>query len=269
MAVTIVPDALWAEIRPLLPRHRSHRKGGRPWVDDRLALVGILYILRTGIAWDNLPTRAFGCSGMTCWRRMREWQRRNVWHRLHHVLLDRLNDAALIDWNRAAVDSGSVAAPRGGTATGRNPTDRGKLGTKRHIVVDANGIPLAIALSGANVHDSRMLEMIVDAIPPLHRHNRRGRPRRRPKKLHGDKGYDYRRCRRALRRRHIIPRIARRGIESSERLGRYRWVVERTLAWLNAFRRLRIRYERRAETYLAFVHLACAVICLRFIERLG
>jgi transposase len=263
-----VPDALWAEIAPLLPRHRRHRKGGRPWLDDRLVFVGIVYILRTGIAWDNLPTKAFGCSGMTCWRRMREWQRDSVWKRLHQVLLDRLNDEDAIDWSRAAVDSGSVAAPRGGTATGRNPTDRGKLGTKRHLVVDAQGIPLAVALSGANEHDSRMLEEIVDAIPPIHHRNRRGRPRRRPEKLHCDKGYDYRRCRRALRRRHIIPRVARRGIESPERLGRYRWVVERTLAWLNGFRRLRIRYERRAENYLAFIHLACALICSRFIMRL-
>jgi transposase len=166
---------------------------------------------------------------------MREWQRRSVWQRVHHALLDRLNDAAAIDWSRAAVDSGSVAAPRGGTATGRNPTDRGKLGTKRHVVVDAQGIPLAVALSGANEHDSRMLERILDSIPPVHRRNRRGRPTRRPKKLHGDKGYDYGRCRDALRRRHIIPRIARREIESSERLGRYRWVVERTLAWFNSF----------------------------------
>jgi transposase len=199
---------------------------------------------------------------------MREWQRRNVWHRLHQALLDRLNDAALIDWSRAAVDSGSVAAPRGGAATGRNPTDRSKLGTKRHIVVDAHGLPLAITLSGANEHDSRMLETTVDAIPPVHRRDQPGPPRRRPKKLHGDKAYDYRRCRDALRRRHIIPRIARRGIESSERLGRYRWVVERTLAWLNGFRRLRIRYERSADNYLAFVHLACALICSRFIKRL-
>ena len=126
MAVTTVPDALWADIVPLLPRHRKHPKGGRPWSDDRLAPVGILYILRTGIAWDNLPTKAFGCSGMTCWRRMRAWQRRDVWRRLHHVLLTRLHDATAIDWSRAAVDAGSVPAPRGGTGTGRNQLIAGR-----------------------------------------------------------------------------------------------------------------------------------------------
>lgn len=107
------------------------------------------------------------------------------------------------------------------------------MGTKRHIVVDRHGLPLAVTLSGANVHDSQLLEATVDAIPPLRLpQHRRGRPRKRPTKLHADKGYDYPRCRRALRARSIIPRIARRGIESSERLGRYRWVVERTLSWL-------------------------------------
>lgn len=110
-----------------------------------------------------------------------------------------------------------------------------------------------------------MLEETVDAIPALK--GRRGRPRKRPLKLHADKGYDYDRCRRALRKRGIIPRIARKGIESSERLGRHRWVVERTLAWLNRFRRLRVRDERRADIHQAFLTLGCALICFRFVQR--
>jgi len=85
-------------------------------------------------------------------------------------------------------------------------------------------------------------------------------------KLHADKGYDYSRCRRALRQRGIIPRIARRGIESRERLGRYRWVVERSLAWLLGFRRLGVRYERRAEILEGLLHLACSLICVRFLS---
>jgi transposase len=131
-------------------------------------------------------------------------------------------------------------------------------------VVDRHGVPLAVTLSGANVHDSKLLEETVDAIPPLRLpHRRRGRPRQRPVKLHADKGYDYPRCRQALRARSIIPRIARRGIESSERLGRYRWVVERTLSWLNRFRRLKVRYERRADIHQGFLTLGCALICWR------
>ena len=109
---------------------------------------------------------------------------------------------------------------------------------------------LAVGLSAANTHDSMMLEPMVDAVGPIR--GRRGRPRRRPAKLHGDKGYDYAKCRRALRRRGITPRIARRGIESSDRLGRHRWVVERSQAWLVGCRRLGLRYERRADILLAF-----------------
>lgn len=118
--------------------------------------------------------------------------------------------------------------------------------------------------SAANVHDSVLFETVVDAIPPIRRP--RGRPRRRPGKVHADKGYDFPRCRRALRRRGITPRIARRGIESSEKLGRHRWVVERTLAWLNRFRRLVIRYERRADIHAAFLDLGCALICFNALQ---
>jgi len=126
-------------------------------------------------------------------------------------------------------------------------------------VVDRQGIPLAVTQAPANAHDSTMLEATVDAIRPTTRPS--GQRRKRPAKLHADKGYDYKRCRDALRRRHIVPRIARRGIERSDRLGRHRWVVERTLAWLNRFRRLTIRDERRADIHQAFLSLGCALIC--------
>jgi IS5 family transposase len=121
-----------------------------------------------------------------------------------------------------------------------------------------------VGLSAANTHDSMLLEPMVDAVPPVKGpRGRPGRPRQRPVKLHGDKGYDYPRCRRALRRRGIRPRIARRGVESSQRLGRHRYVVERSLAWLVGYRRLQVRYERRAGILLAFLSLACALICLK------
>jgi IS5 family transposase len=132
--------------------------------------------------------------------------------------------------------------------------------------VDRQGVPLAVRLSAANVHDSLLLEEVLDAVPPIK--GLWGRPRKRPAKLHADKGYDFDRCRRACRRRGITPRIARRGIESRERLGRYRWVVERTLAWLAQFRRLVVRYERRADIHLAFTLLGCALITWRFVRRL-
>lgn len=133
-------------------------------------------------------------------------------------------------------------------------------------MVDANGTPLGCVLSGANRHDSQMVEQTLDAIPPV-RTGRRGAPRFRPHKLHADKGYDSAHCREQLRAAGIIPRIARRGIESSQKLGRYRWVVERTFAWLNRFRRLKVRYERRDDIHLAFVLLGCALITWNQVKR--
>jgi transposase len=155
---------------------------------------------------------------------------------------------------------------KGGDKTGPNPTDRGKPGSKRHLVVDRRGIPLAVRLSAANAHDSLLFEPLIDAIPPiLGPRGRPGSPRKRPAKLHADKGYDFPRSRRYLRRRGIAARIARRGIDSSERLGRYRWVVERTLAWVARYRRLAIRYERRADIHQAFLHLTCSLVCLYYL----
>jgi IS5 family transposase len=119
--------------------------------------------------------------------------------------------------------------PKGGREDQQNPTDRGKPGSKRHLVSDRRGVPLAVVLTAANVHDSKVFEELVDAIEPIKRPGR-GRPRKRPAKLHADKGYDFPRCREALRKRGIKERIARRGKDTNERLRRHRWVVERTLA---------------------------------------
>jgi transposase len=107
---------------------------------------------------------------------------------------------------------------------------------------------------------------MVDAIPPIiGPRGKPSRPRKRPGKLHGDKAYDGSTLRHALRRRSITPRIARRGVDSSERLGRHRWVVERTFAWLLGCRRLGVRYERRADLLQGLLHLACALLCLKFL----
>ena len=109
----LVSDELWEAIEPLLPPHPPQPKGGHPWLPDRPALCGVIYVLKTGIQWQMLPTE-MGCgSGSTCWRRLRDWQAAGVWDRLHRVLLDRLGRAGAIDWSRACVDSASVPAKRG------------------------------------------------------------------------------------------------------------------------------------------------------------
>ena len=113
MAKPLVPDELWTLIEPLLPPERPRPKGGRPPFPHRAALTGILFVLKSGIPWEMLP-REMGCgSGMTCWRRLRDWHAAGVWDRLHRVLLDRLGGAHAIDWSRACVDSASVPAKRG------------------------------------------------------------------------------------------------------------------------------------------------------------
>jgi transposase len=135
-------------------------------------------------------------------------------------------------------------------------------------VVDRRGVPLAVCLTAANVHDSKVLEEAVDSIEPIKRpHGRPGRPKKRPKKLHADKGYDFPRCRKVLSKRGIKARIARCGIDPSERVGRHRWVVERTLAWLSCYRRLSVRYERWADIHEAFLHLGCSLICFNYLKR--
>lgn len=129
------------------------------------------------------------------------------------------------------------------------------------MLSDANGIPLVVDVSGANAHDSTLLQPMVDAIPAIK--SRRGPRRRKPGRLRADKGYDYDVHRRWLRERGIVPRIARRGIERNDRLGRYRWKIERTIAWLSGYRRLTIRYERRGEHFVGFLHLGAALTCFK------
>ena len=110
-----------------------------------------------------------------------------------------------------------------------------------------------------------LLAATLDAVPGVRRG--RGRPRKRPAKLHADKAYDHRRCRAECRARSVTPRIARRGVDTSQKLGRHRWVVERTFAWLDQFRRLTVRYERRADIHRAFTTLGCAIIRMNQIRR--
>ncbi len=119
MAAPLVSDALWAVVEPLIPPEPPKPKGGRPRLSDRAAPTGILFVLKSGIPWEMLPME-MGCgSGMTCWRRLHEWQRAGVWEKLHRVLLDRLGQAHAIDWSRAAVDSASVPANKGARRPGR------------------------------------------------------------------------------------------------------------------------------------------------------
>ena len=131
------------------------------------------------------------------------------------------------------------------------------------MITDARGLPLAAQLTSANTNDITQLQPLVEAIPAVR--GKRGRPRRRPERVQGDRGYDSEPHRQWLRRLGIEPLLAKRNTPHGSGLGVYRWVVERTLAWLHQFRRLRIRYERRPEMHEAFLTLGCALICWRFL----
>jgi transposase len=142
---------------------------------------------------------------------------------------------------------------------GANPVDRGKPGSKLHLVCDGGGLPLTAVVTAANVNDTTMFQAVVGDIPPIRTPS--GRRRWRPGTVHGDKGYDSAANRAWLRHRGIRPRIARRGVDSSARLGRHRWKVERSLSWLSCWRRLQVRWDRDSRRWFAFVLVACAVVC--------
>ncbi|WP_424184549.1 IS5 family transposase [Actinokineospora sp. G85] len=167
--------------------------------------------------------------------------------------------------DRLVEDRGGCRRDQGekrGSITGPSPVDRGKNGSKIHVLVDRAGLPLVVGVSAANVNDHFALPVLVRAIPRV-RTPRRAR-RFRPDKLHADKAYDVRETRKWLINRGIMVRISRKNIDTSTKLGRHRWVVERTLSWLtNHHRRIGTRWEHHGRNYLGFLTLAAALTCFK------
>jgi transposase len=261
MSLASLPDKLWEEIEPLLPPDESPGPaGGRPRVSNRTVMQGIYFILCAGIRWEFLP-REIGCSGMTCWRRLLVWQQAGIWDQLHRLLLAALRKADKLDLTLVVVDSTSSRAVGGGDETGPNPTDRRKLGTKQHLLVDRHGVPLVIRVTGANRHDVIEIIPLVVNIPAIG--GKPGHPVAKPGVVQADRAYHDKSVDALLRWLGIEPKIAKRGTPHGSGLGKTRWVVERTIAWLKGFRRLRIRFDRRSEIYHAWNTLAAAVICWR------
>ncbi|QBR04684.1 IS5 family transposase (plasmid) [Streptomyces sp. S501] len=262
----IVPDGLWEIAEPLIPPSKVRPQGGGTQdTPDETLFAAIIYVLVSGCAWRALPP-CFGISKSTAQRRFLIWSRAGVWGRLHEEILHRLDDAGLLDLSRAVLDSAHVRAKKGGELTGPSPVDGGKPGSKMHVLSDANGLPLLVGISAANTHDSQALKPMVQG------HQTRHDPHRgrhfKPQRLHADKAYDIPHLRKWLWGKHIGVRIARKGVESSERLGRRRWVIERTMSWLTGYRRLNHRYERHPRNYLAFLGLAAALCCYKRLRRL-
>ncbi|MFF0144095.1 IS5 family transposase [Amycolatopsis sulphurea] len=232
----MVSDDLWARIEPLLPvvpRRADHP--GRKRLDDRKALCGILFVLYTAIPWEFLPQELGFGSGMTCWRRLRDWNDAGVWQRLHESLLAELSAAGALDCSKAVVDGSHVRALKGGPKTGPSLVDRARPGSKHHLITEAHGIPLAVTLTGGNCNDVTQLMSLIEAIPPVR--GRRGRPRQRPDTIYADRAYDHDKYRRLVRGKNITPVFARRGVEHGSGLGVHRWVVEQTFALLQLHRK--------------------------------
>ena len=170
MAKPLVTDVLWERIHPLLPSRPKPKRPdrpGRPPIEDRKALTGILFVLKTGIDWEDLPVE-MGCgSGMTCWRRLRDWAAAGVWAQLHEVLLAELEGAGEIDWSRAIIDSSFVRARGGGGGPAPALWTGEKKGSKHQVITDAHGVPLAATTTAANVPDVVPMVELVDAIPPV------------------------------------------------------------------------------------------------------
>ncbi|MEV6484364.1 IS5 family transposase [Streptomyces sp. NPDC051576] len=262
----LVPDELWELVAPLLPSFAARPQGGGTAPrDERAVFTAVVYVLTSGCAWRHLPP-TFGTSSATAHRRFRVWTEVGLWRRVHRAVLDELGVRGEVDWTSGIVDAASVRVKRG-SLTGPNPVDRGKKGSKLHVLSDAQGIPLAVAVSGANMHDSLALKPLIRGIPAVR--SRRGPRRRRPVKLRADKAYFSAEHLRWLRERGLVARIARPGIESGERLGRHLWKIERSIAWLFGYRRLTIRYERQGSHFLAFLSLAAALTCYKKLAKLA
>ena len=264
----LLPDEVWERIKTAIPPEPPKPKGGRPRMDDRKALNAIFYILRTGIQWKALP-RCLGASS-TVHDRFQLWAREGVFVRMWELGLKQYAEEVGLDLEWMSMDGAMVKAPLGGEATGPNPTDRAKSGTKRSLLTEGNGIPIGIVLAGANRHDMKLTEATLAS--------QRLIPGERELgvfwNLCLDKGYDYEEVREILERwgyvGHIPPRDERkRIIDDIPNYKARRWVVERAHSWMNRFRRLLIRWEKKAENYLAMIHLAFICIVVRGIQVSG
>ncbi len=245
-------DEVWERVRPLIPERPAHPKGGRPAQSDRQMLSAILYVLRTGIQWNALP-RELGAS-TTVYDRFRLWEQQGVFDCIWQAGLQEYDELEGIAWEWQSLDGVMTKAPFGGAATGANPTDRGKRGTKRSQLSDGRGMPLAVVVAGANRHDMKLTAATLDHIMverpmPSEEH---------PQHLCLDAGYDYDVVYEIAQAHHYQPHIRPNQQHASPLEKRQekpanalestkhprRWVVERLHSWLNRSRRLLVRYRK-------------------------
>ncbi|SDZ06454.1 IS5 family transposase [Thermoactinomyces sp. DSM 45892] len=258
-----ITDKQWRKINGYLPKAKRGR--GRPEANLRKTLNGILYVLRTGCAWMDMPKK-YG-SYTTCWRRHRLYSKLRIWDRIWKWLLRDLYEEKKIQLGIAHVDASFVPAKRGGDKIGK--TKLGKGSKVFSVVENKNGLPIALLIENANPHEITFAEKIVSEIRIP---QKRGAPIRKPKILVADKGYISQAFRTYLRRKGILVRIPfkknqkpPKGLQPKDFQSSYkqRFKVERSFAWMDNFRRLVVRYDRFSWIYRGFNVLACIIMCLR------
>lgn len=261
MAEARMPEEFFEEVITYLPIEQGvGPQGGRPLTPHHTVLKVLWFVLTTGCRWEDVPLE-MGCSGRTAHRRLQDWQELGIWDQVHAHFLKQLKKLGELDLAVAVVDSVQVRAFGGGEETGPSPVDRRKTGSKHTLMVDRNGVPLAIHTAPANESDHNEIIPIVLDFPRVG--GTPGRPKEHPDDVYADRGYDSEPTRALLRWLGVEPHIAKRNTPHGSGLGKIRWVVERTIGWLKGLRRMRIRYDRLIVIQEAWNTLAAAVICFR------
>jgi putative transposase len=260
-----ISDELWPVLEPLLPPHpNTHRfGGGRPGVPDRLCADAIFYVLRTGCQWQGLDQTDL-CAHSTAHDRYQAWVQADVFLKLWQAGVTRFDELKGLDWGWLSLDGAITKAPLGGEETGPNPTDRGKSGVKRSLLNEGHGVPMGLAVAGANRTAMKLARPTLERVVVE-------RPEPTPEHPQGvclEAGYDYQEVRDLLAAFGFTAHIRSRGEEArelKEKAGRRarRWVVERSHSWMNRFRRILIRWEKKPENYIGFLHFACALMAFR------
>ena len=253
-----VPDELWTRIEPILNKEDPTKSTGRPKADRRRILDGIIFRLRTGTQWNRIP-KVYG-DDSTIHRYFQDWVENGIFEKIWAMLVEECEELGEVNWRWQAADGAMSKARLGGDEIGPNPTDRAKNGTKRSLLVEAKGGPLAAVVAPANVHDTKLLNETLESIVV-----ERPDPEREAQNLCLDKGYDNPTGRQAVKDHRYIGHIRPIGEEpsKSKRHPARRWVVERTLAWLSKCRAILVRYEKKAQNYLGLMQLACGLLWYR------
>lgn len=252
----LMPKEFLEQMKTLLPNSKKS-KVGRPRMEDLKALQAIFYVLRTGIQWNALP-RCLGAAS-TVHDRFQFWRENGVFFKLWQKSLEFYNDEKSIDWEWQSMDGCHVLAPLGGSFTGPSYKHRGKTGSNRSLITETNGIPIGIVVAPANCNDFKLAESTLRSIAVD-----KPDPESLAQHICLDKGYDYSEIDLLVEEWGYVSHIRRKGEDKNiacEPLYKpRRWVVERAHAWMNNFRKLMIRWAKKAINYLAFLHLACAWI---------